>query len=70
MTLKYTHIITDNITLNSLARYNKQSNQSLKKINQNGPGCMPQKQGRNWDYWAQNAVKVVKFIKIVCFPCS
>jgi hypothetical protein len=26
---------------------------------------MAQKQGRNWGYWAQNAVKVVKFIKIV-----
>jgi hypothetical protein len=29
-----------------------------------------QKTGPNWGYWAQNAVKVVKFIKIVCFQWS
>jgi hypothetical protein len=42
--------------------------------------CMTLKQGPNWGYWAQNwviigllaqnAVKVVKFIKIVCFQWS
>jgi hypothetical protein len=31
---------------------------------------MALKQGRNWGYWAQNAVKVVKFIKNVCFQWS
>jgi hypothetical protein len=32
--------------------------------------CMALKQGPNWGYWAQNAVKVVKFIKIACFQWS
>jgi hypothetical protein len=31
---------------------------------------MALKQGRNWGYWAQNAVKVVKFLKSVCFQWS
>jgi predicted transcriptional regulator len=44
---------------------------SKKKIDKWTPSsCMALKRGPNMGYWAQNAVKVVKFIKIVCFQWS
>jgi hypothetical protein len=51
--------------------FNRNFLKFFEKINLMTPSsCMALKQGPNWGYWAQNAVKVVKFIKIACFQWS